>query len=201
MLKELKVKPESKGFTLIEILLVLVLLSVTAVAVIATIPPSSSDQSKQYARSFYQRLQLLNEEAVLSGLDFGIRINEEKSNYLLMTLASDGWQETDFDKIPSSTLLPSGVTLSLILGNEVWGGDDRLFEPGSLFDEEMFAEFEEEKPLPPPQIFVLSSAELTPFTVSFYPNTGDAIRDSWRVKVNESGVIKLFAPGEVEDEE
>ena len=57
----------NSGFTLIEILLVLVLLSVTAVAVIATIPTNSKDVAKKYAQSFYQRIQLLNEEAILSG--------------------------------------------------------------------------------------------------------------------------------------
>ena len=71
------------GFTLIEILLVLVLLSLTAVAVIATLPTSQKDLSKQYAQSFFQRLQLLNEEAVLSGKDFGLRVDEVKSLSLI----------------------------------------------------------------------------------------------------------------------
>ena len=65
-----------RAFTLIEILLVLVLLSLTAVAVIATIPTNAKDVAKQYAHSFYQRVQLLNEEAILSGLDFGIRVDD-----------------------------------------------------------------------------------------------------------------------------
>ncbi|MEZ9057376.1 type II secretion system minor pseudopilin GspH [Vibrio pelagius] len=190
-----------RGFTLIEILLVLVLLSLTAVAVIATIPTNAKDVAKQYAHSFYQRVQLLNEEAILSGLDFGIRVDEKKSTYVLMSLNSEGWQEVEFEKIPSTTELPKELSLSLKLGGGVWQDDDRLFNPGSLFDEDMFADLEEEKKPRPPQIYILSSAELTPFTLSFYPNTGDSLQDGWRIRVKDNGVIRLLEPGEEDEEE
>lgn len=65
----------TRGFTLLEILLVLVLVSASAVAVIATFPVSVKDEAKISAQSFYQRLLLLNEEAILSGQDFGVRID------------------------------------------------------------------------------------------------------------------------------
>ncbi len=105
-----------RGFTLIEILLVLVLLSLTAVAVIATIPTRTDDSAKKYAQSFYQRLQLLNEEALLSGKDFGIRINEEKSRYTLLVLQAQGWQSLALNKIPATTELKNDVALQLSLG-------------------------------------------------------------------------------------
>lgn len=197
----MKTTHKQPGFTLIEILLVLVLLSVTAVAVIATIPTNSKDVAKKYAQSFYQRVQLLSEEAILSGLDFGIRIDEKKSTYVLMTLKSEGWQEVEFEKIPSSTELPEDLALSLSLGGGAWADDDRLFNPGSLFDENMFADLEEKKKPKPPQVFILSSAEVTPFTLSFYPNTGDTIQDGWRIKVSDNGVIRLLEPGEEDEEE
>ena len=197
----MKTKQTQPGFTLIEILLVLVLLSVSAVAVISTIPTNSKDVAKQYAQSFYQRIQRLNEEAILSGLDFGVRVDEKKSTYVLMTLKSDGWQETEFEKIPSSTELPEELALSLTLGGGAWQDDDRLFNPGSLFDEDMFADQEEEKKPKPPQVYILSSAEMTPFVLSFYPNTGDTIQDGWRILVLDNGVIRLLEPGEEDEQE
>lgn len=69
-----------RGFTLLEILLVLVLLSMSAVAVIATLPSKQNDDAKEVAESLYQRLQLLNEEAILSGLDYGLRVDEKRTN-------------------------------------------------------------------------------------------------------------------------
>ncbi|MDF4623831.1 type II secretion system protein GspH, partial [Vibrio parahaemolyticus] len=41
-----------------------------------------------------------------------------------------------------------------------------------------------------------SSAEVTPFTLSFFPQNGDAFNDGWRVIGKESGQILLLAPGE-----
>ena len=184
------------GFTLIEILLVLVLLSLTAVAVISTLPTSQKDLSKQYAQSFFQRLQLLNEEAVLSGKDFGVRVDDAKSTYALLSLTSEGWQPLKLKQIPSKTKLEEDITLQLELGGGAWDNDERLFKPGSLFDEDMFAEEEDEKKIEPPQVFIFSSAEVTPFTLSFFPQNGDAFNDGWRGIGKESGQILLLAPGE-----
>ncbi|EPE2694305.1 prepilin-type N-terminal cleavage/methylation domain-containing protein [Vibrio alginolyticus] len=184
------------GFTLIEILLVLVLLSLTAVAVISTLPTSQKDLSKQYAQSFFQRLQLLNEEAVLSGKDFGVRVDDAKSTYALLSLTSEGWQPLKLKQIPSKTKLEEDITLQLELGGGAWDNDERLFKPGSLFDEDMFEEEEDEKKIEPPQVFIFSSAEVTPFTLSFFPQNGDAFNDGWRVIGKESGQILLLAPGE-----
>lgn len=193
------------GFTLIEIMLVLVLLSVSAVAVIATLPDNRDDLAKKEAQRFFQRFMLLNEEAILSGKDFGIRINESKSRYVYLTLNVDGWQELEMNRIPAVTELDDDIALQLTLGGGVWGNDDRLFKPGSLFDEEMFADdtFADEKknkPQKPPQIFLLSSGELTPFTLSIYPNIGDAEQDGWRISVKDSGEIRLLLPGESDEE-
>lgn len=134
-----------KGFTLIEILLVLVLLSVASVAVISTLPQKSSDDAKQQAQALYHRLQLLNEEAILSGKDYGVRFDEKRSSYQLLALSEDGWQKLSDDELPQSTALPDGLAMVLQLGGNVWKDEDRLFKPGSLFDEDMFSEVEDEK--------------------------------------------------------
>jgi general secretion pathway protein H len=189
-----------KGFTLIEILLVLVLLSLTALAVISTLPTSQKDLSKQYAQSFFQRLQLLNEEAVLSGKDFGVQVDDVASSYVLLSLTTEGWKPLKMGQIPSKTSLDDGIALQLELGGGAWEDDDRLFEPGSLFDEEMFAEQDAKKRIKPPQVFVFSSAELTPFTLSFFPKGSDVLNDGWRVVGKESGQILLLAPGEEVEE-
>jgi len=90
--------------------------------------------------------------------------------------------------------------LQLDLGGGAWDKDDRLFEPGSLF-EDMFADETEEKKVKPPQVFIFSSAEVTPFTLSFSPQKGDAFNDGWRVIGKESGQILLVAPGEEVEED
>ncbi|WP_211092038.1 type II secretion system minor pseudopilin GspH [Vibrio agarilyticus] len=190
-----------RGFTLIEILLVLVLLSLTAVAVVTTLSTAVNTDARDQAQSFYQRVRLLNEEAVLSGKDFGVRWDEEQRRYRLLHLNQDGWQPLEYARIPSDTEWSEELVVALEIGSSAWQDQDRLFEPGSLFDEEMFAELEEEKKQRPPQILLLSSGELTPFTMAFYPHDGDSEQDAWRVVAKENGQLIQLAPGEVLDDE
>ncbi|MCG9597742.1 type II secretion system minor pseudopilin GspH [Vibrio sp. Isolate25] len=188
------------GFTLLEILLVLVLVSLASVAVISTLPTSSKDVAEKQAKSLFQRVLLLNEEAMLSGRDFGLRVDEKKSAYYLMSLESKGWQKLNIDQIPYETELNESVAITLTLGGGAWADDDRLFKPGSLFDEEMFAEHKEEKKLRPPQVSIVSSGEVTPFSIAIYPQQGDEEQDAWKVVAKENGEVVLLAPGESEDE-
>ncbi len=58
----------------------------------------------------------------------------------------------------------------------------------------MFAEEEKEQP---PQIFILSSGEVTPFVLSIYPKQQNI--ESWRIIAEENGQIRLLAPGEQDE--
>lgn len=187
-----------RGFTLLEILLVLVLLSLSAVAVISTLPSTNNDDAKQYAMSLYQRLQLSNEEAILSGKDFGLRVDEKKSHLVFLSMEDKGWQPLESKKMASQLQLPEGLSLQFELGGNIWKNDDRLFKPGSLFDDDKFADEGEQKKQLPPQVFILSSGELTPFVLSIHLNQQDA-EQGWRVVVKENGEITLFAPGDAID--
>lgn len=187
-----------RGFTLLEILLVLVLLSLSAVAVISTLPSTNNDGAKQYAMSLYQRLQLSNEEAILSGKDFGLRVDEKKSHLVFLSMEDKGWQPLESKKMASQLQLPEGLSLQFELGGNTWKNDDRLFKPGSLFDDDKFADEGEQKKQLPPQVFILSSGELTPFVLSIHLNQQDA-EQGWRVVVKENGEITLFAPGDAID--
>ncbi|MBF4284531.1 type II secretion system minor pseudopilin GspH [Vibrio anguillarum] len=187
-----------RGFTLLEILLVLVLLSLSAVAVISTLPSTNNDDAKQYAMSLYQRLQLSNEEAILSGKDFGLRVDEKKSHLVFLSMEDKGWQPLESKTMASQLQLPEGLSLQFELGGSAWKNDDRLFKPGSLFDDDKFADEGEQKKQLPPQVFILSSGELTPFVLSIHLNQQDA-EQGWRVVVKENGEITLFAPGDAID--
>ena len=188
------------GFTLLEILLVLLLVSLASVAVISTLPNRAEDNAKKYAQALFHRVQLLNEEAMLSGRDYGLHINEKKALYDLMYLDSKGWQRLDKQDMPGQTKLPDNISVVLTLGGDVWGNKERLFNPTSLFDEEMFAELEKEKVLPPPQIFIVSSGEVTPFSLSIHSQGKSEPVDAWRVVAKENGQIILLKPGEVDEQ-
>lgn len=199
MFSSLSQSPSSheQGFTLIEILLVLVLLAVSSVAVIATLPNFGDDNAKQQAQSFFQRVQLLSEEAILSGRNYGVHVDEKKGKYSLLVLTNEGWQAITSSRMSASVELDQQLTLQMSIGNDIWKNSDRLFKPGSLFDEEMFADVENKKKPLQPQVFILASSESTPFTLHFIPS-GSSVDDAgWGVSMDESSLVTLLAPGEV----
>ncbi|MGL6315342.1 type II secretion system minor pseudopilin GspH [Vibrio sp. WXL103] len=192
--------PSSRGFTLLELLLVLVVIAVGAVAAISTVVSSTQDQAKDETQRVFLQLQLLNDEALLSGQNYGLRIDEKQNRILLMALGEDGWEPMDIDGMANEITLPEDLMMSMTLGGDIWKNNDSLFLPGSLFDEEMFAEVESDAPPQPPQIFILSSGEITPFTLHILGNTDQVNDDNWRVIVGENGVIHRLEPGDEYEE-
>ena len=179
----------------------MVLVSVSAVAVVVNLPTSSSDAAETRAQQLYQRLNLLHQDAILNGWDLGIRFDPSGKKYRLLQLTREGWQALEHRRIPADTELEDGLTLDWELGDGVWGKKDSLFEEGSLFDEDMFAEEENKDKEAPPQVFILSSGELTPFEVYIHPSSEAQGDQNWRVMALENGSFLLLKPGEEFDDE
>ncbi|MGO2342393.1 type II secretion system minor pseudopilin GspH [Vibrio litoralis] len=181
-----------RGFTLLEVLLVVVLMSLSALAVVQTLPQSNDDQAKEEASRFFQRLQLLSDDAILNGQDYGLRFDEKKSIYTYMQLAEEGWQKVEDSKYFTETTLPEDLTFSFELGSEAWGDSDSLFEQEDFYEDR----FEDSDAKPkPPQVYILSSGDVTPFLLTFTSESNQKSEQTWRVKVTEAGVIQLLAPG------
>lgn len=191
-------KKKNLGFTLIEIMLVIVLLALASVAVVMNLPDTKQDLAKEQAQRFYYRLQLLNESAILNGKDFGLTVDSDKKSYRYLVLEADGWQVLE-DKIYTETALEEGLSIDVELGSNAWSNNESLFSQESLFDEDMFSEYEEEDKIEPPELLVLSSGEVTPFSVSIYPEGNR--ENGWLVDVQESGVIRLLRVIDFENEE
>ncbi|WP_318491820.1 type II secretion system minor pseudopilin GspH [Photobacterium leiognathi] len=181
----------SAGFTLIEIMLVLVLLATSAVAVISTLPDNKRDEVKEQAVRFHHLAQLLGEDAMLNGVDYGIRV--EPHQYHFVQLTQDGWQPLEGAKFYTDVKLDRAITTNVEIGG-AWKDKDRLFKSDSLFkNEDLFTKSDEEKKKIKPQIVVMASGEYTPFTLSFEV---DGENQFWRVSADEVGNLVLLQPGE-----
>ncbi|HIF9330540.1 type II secretion system minor pseudopilin GspH [Photobacterium damselae subsp. damselae] len=180
------------GFTLIEIMLVMVLLALSSVAVIMTMPKNQNDEAKNEAVRFYQLSQLLSEDAMLTGRDYGIDVSAHR--YHFVELTQDGWQEIkEKTKYYNQVETPKAITLVYEKGGE-WQKKDRLFKQDKLFSQEdLFEKDPDEKKRKPPQIVVMASGEITPFTVSF-ETSGE--HQYWHVVATEIGDVKLLEPGQ-----
>lgn len=181
----------SAGFTLIEMMLVLVLLATSAVAVISTLPDNKRDEVKEQAVRFHHLAQLLGEDAMLNGVDYGIRVEPHQYNFLQLT--QDGWQPLEGTKFYTDVKLDNAITTQVEIGG-AWKDKDRLFKSDSLFkDEDLFTKSDEEKKKIKPQIVVMASGEYTPFTLNFEV---DGENQFWRVSADEVGNLVLLKPGE-----
>ncbi|MEC6798649.1 MULTISPECIES: type II secretion system minor pseudopilin GspH [Photobacterium] len=179
------------GFTLIEIMLVLVLLATSAVAVVSTLPNNKRDEVKEQAQRFHHLAQLLGEDAMLNGVDYGIRI--EPHQYHFLKLTQDGWQPLEDVKFFTDVKLEAGITVTVAIGG-AWKDKDRLFKSDSMFkNDDIFKKSDQEQKQLPPQIVVMASGEYTPFTVSFEV---DKQHQFWQVVADEVGNLVLLAPGQ-----
>lgn len=190
----------ARGFTLIEIMLVLVLLALSSVAVISTLPTSKNHLAEDTARSIYERLQLINEEAVLSGVDYGLRVEQKQNPPTLtfMQLGEKGWHKVKRHSFNAETKIDKRLMVDFQAGGTTWEkDDDRLFKKDdSLFDDQMFGNEKDKKKKPqPPQIFILSNGETTPMVLSLYLHD-QSDDDAWHIVVQDNGEILLKAPGE-----
>ena len=183
------------GFTLIEIMLVLVLLATSAVAVVSTLPNNKHDEVKEQAVRFHHLAQLLGEDAMLNGVDYGIRI--EPHQYHFLKLTQNGWQPLDGVKFFTDVKLETGITTTVTIGG-AWKDKDRLFKSDSMFkNDDIFKKSDQEQKQLPPQIVVMASGEYTPFTVSFEV---DKQHQFWQVVADEVGNLVLLTPGQTLDQ-
>lgn len=183
------------GFTLIEIMLVLVLLATSAVAVVSTLPNNKRDEVKEQALRFHHLAQLLGEDAMLNGVDYGIRI--EPHQYHFLKLTQNGWQPLDGVKFFTDVKLETGITTTVTIGG-AWKDKDRLFKSDSMFkNDDIFKKSDQEQKQLPPQIVVMASGEYTPFTVSFEV---DKQHQFWQVVADEVGNLVLLAPEQTLDQ-
>ncbi len=195
------VRKSQQGFTLIEVLLALVIVAMASFAVVLNIPVSSDDAAQTQARQLYYRLQLMSEEALLSGQEFGVWVSPRHDKLVLAILGEQGWQELNWSKINSEIEIADNLVLDFSIGGDVWQDDERLFMPDSGNQERtLFSEdgSKDDTRLPTPQILLMSSGEVTPFSLKFEPRNHP--REGWVVEANDIGQIKILTIDEAEND-
>jgi len=164
-----------KGFTLIEVMLVLLLMGIAAgYVVFNAFGASKSDLLKSQAQRLQVIVDMASDFAVLNQQQLGIRVEQEDNAYFFVYLDEDNeWQRLEGEKIYDTYTLPEPFTFTLNLDDLPWDTEDRLFDR-DIFDENLSVSSDgvdigndEEKRLPPPQILIMSSGDITPFTLTF----------------------------------
>ncbi len=134
-------KNKHQGFTLIEVMVVVVIAAIMMGAVTLSFPDSSNDRLKEHGMRFSALISLAQDEAILQSEDFALSINN--SGYSFFRRSGEAW-ELYSDKPFGNRKMTVDVKSAVILEGL----------PIKLKTSEKSK----------PQIVVYSSGEMTPFT-------------------------------------
>ncbi len=141
----------NKGFTLVEILVVVVIMAVVISLAVLSIGVTGRDnQLDQESRRLQALIDLLHERAVLEGRDFGVRVQPNGYEFVVYDNFRDAWQRFDEENQYRHRDLPKGISFQLQLDNQtvVLKAVDKALTGG---------------PSPAPQLAIAASGEGTPF--------------------------------------
>lgn len=163
-----------QGFTLLEVLVVLVIVSITAGFVVMSIGNRTSDGRLQTeAERIHQLMALASQTAVINNRQVGFIA--DASGYRFVELDDHGWLSFGDDQPLRPRSLPAPLRLTLSARDIRLPAEDKSSTGHS-------------KRRTTPQVLFLSSGETTPFTLVV---KADDVRDYYRIRGNLTGQIEM----------
>lgn len=142
----------ARGFSLLELLVVVALIGIFAGMVVLSMGVVGSDREvERETLRLRSLLGLLREEALMQTRDYGVLFTAAGYRFYIYDYVQQLWVEPADDELLAQRDLPEALNLALAVEER-----DLVLAPG--FDR---LEDDEE---PQPQVMILSSGELTPFT-------------------------------------
>ena len=146
-----------RGFTLLELMVVLVLIGIIfSFAVLSIRGDELAETMERETRRLATLIGMASDEAVMRGEELAIHFSDD--SYAFLMLRAGDWQPDENDRLLKTYRLPAGLHLRL----EVEGESPLLQEPEN--------EDGEEEARLVPQVYILSSGEMTAFTAIFEAN-------------------------------
>jgi len=137
-----------RGFTLLEVMVVVVIIGIMlGVSALSLRGDSHAKLLEREATRLAALLDMASQEAVMRGEQLAVRFRDD--GYAFMVLADGGWRPVDDERALRARELPDDIRLRLELEDN---------PPPSLVSEESDT----------PQVFLLSSGEMTPFVVTLW---------------------------------
>lgn len=145
----------AKGFTLLEIMLVFVLMGLAASAIAPRLPINSdSQQLAQTAEKLAAQLRFAHEVALTGGQIIGFRIAENQKSYQFVRKDKQQWVSIDNQRYLKPVSLPEDTTLTIQPGDSFWS--PALSKANNKEGVENNT----------PQLFLWRSGEISPATLS-----------------------------------
>ncbi len=149
------------GFTLLEVMLVMVLIGILVSTVVLTFnTDSAQDRLQKEATRFQQVFQFIAETAQLRQQEWGLVVNA--NSYAFVYYSAEGWQWVEEPVAAKQYQLPELISLQLLRDGLPGEETNLLSQLEFSTASEDTPETEAVKP-PLPTVFILSSGEISPF--------------------------------------
>lgn len=181
----------SRGFTLLELLVVMVMMGLMTAAAISTINyVFTDDTAEKHSERLAALVELAAEEALLTGRELGMRIDDDGYAFYQFDERAQAWSAINQQKVFRNRAFPEHIEISLRLEGQavvLAQEDDQEDQEGEETqpDEENSEDndFAEE----PPQLMFFSSGQTTPFTLEVL-DTRDGKR--WQLEIDLLGRVE-----------
>ncbi|PKF61452.1 type II secretion system protein GspH [Psychromonas sp. psych-6C06] len=174
-------------------MLVLVLIGMASVGVMMAMPQHTNEKESVdwQAQRFSTLLQFAEDEALISGKELALVFKDNTYRFAAYDYETKKWLALESEQIGEIIEIPESMRFEYTLLGSVW--DEIETQDDDVFiDEEYLVQIdgdEDEVKSLEPQVFIMSSGEVTPFRVMFVEaDTGPDKRKSL-LEVSMSGAI------------
>ncbi|MFT7053303.1 MAG: general secretion pathway protein H [Psychromonas sp.] len=182
------------GFTLLEVMLVVLLIGMASLAVVMTLPNNliSNNNVSWQAQRFATLLQFAEDEALISGNELALVIEKNSYQFAVYDYPRQRWLAARVVEIAEKVELPESIDLAYNLSDSVWG-EINSSDQDSFIEEAEDVDIEGDDKLQSlkPQVYVMSSGEVSPFSLVFSEVDNDPEKQSITVSVSMNGAISL----------
>lgn len=187
----------SRGFTLIEILAVLIIIGVvTTIAVISVRALGGRSDQGQAATRLAGLIELAGENARLENIQYGVVIKPHR--YIFVRLNGDNWMPITNDRSFKPHDLPDGLEMSVSVQNPIHvplpstaGTPASAASAESMDNPDATDRSGSKGNSLHPQIAILSTGEMTPFTLRL---TRPASKKTFILRGEGNGQVHIEAP-------
>ncbi len=159
----------SKGFTLVEILVVVVIVAIMVSLAVLSIGVTGRDsQLDEESRRIEGLVGLLHERALFEGRDFGLRIEPSAYEFVVYEPRRERWMPLDQEHEFRRRNLPKGLSFQLELDSQI------------VVIKDLDRAVASDKARPGPQLAIAASGEGTPFRLTL-------LRDGTQAKASVQG--------------
>lgn len=105
----------AKGFTLLEMIVVLTILSVVMLLVIPRLPSSNASDLRNSARTLAATLRYLGENSVTARIQYRMHLNIRDSEVTIARRTADGGETTPDDTFLNNRILAEGIKIEDVI--------------------------------------------------------------------------------------